>query len=295
MASAPRRARANGGWRIAVTRARRCRRGSRAGSRRSAAVGHRARHAVHRGAAVRRRLALRQRAAHSRRSARNSVATLRRARASPCSAAPAACCCRSSFHPRASIASPSWYTSTESEVKANTTRGGAPSTRRPGIARDAGDQARRRCRAASSRAAPGSPPRPGSAAPPRPPRWRRPARVPVIVGERVQPARPPGVGVELVPPQRGVAVQHHRRALRRVAVLVQVRRERRHARHLEVEGAAPSRPSFFANGRKKPPRHASTWHSRPRADASAASSAMGSTTPCGYDGALSRPAARCSG
>ena len=46
------------------------------------------------------------------------------------------------------------------------------------------------------------------------------------------------------------------------------------------------RPSFSANGRKKPPRHASTWHHTPFFVASAAMSLMGSMTPCGYGGAL---------
>ena len=43
--------------------------------------------------------------------------------------------------------------------------------------------------------------------------------------------------------------------------------------------------SRAANGRTKPPMHASTWHDAPASAAIAAISVTGSTTPCGYWGA----------
>jgi hypothetical protein len=45
------------------------------------------------------------------------------------------------------------------------------------------------------------------------------------------------------------------------------------------------RPSRAAYGSTHPPMHASTWQRMPRDAASAASSGIGSTTPCAYDGA----------
>ena len=64
---------------------------------------------------------------------------------------------------------------------------------------------------------------------------RRPGRLPRERRRAVEAARPVGGGEVLVAAQLEAAVEHHRGALGRVAVLVGVGRHRRHARQAEVE------------------------------------------------------------
>ena len=53
----------------------------------------------------------------------------------------------------------------------------------------------------------------------------------------------------------------------------------------ENDHGGTGRPSRSAYGSTHPPMHASTWQRMPRSAAIAASSGMGSITPCAYDGA----------
>ena len=89
----------------------------------------------------------------------------------------------------------------------------------------------------------------------------------------------------LVAAQLLVAVDEHRRALRRVAELVDVGRDRRDAGHAKVPRRRPLSPFSSMNGSTNPPMHASTCIDAPTVRASSASSGIGSMTPCGYCGA----------